>query len=187
MLFYKTLHGLLSLELLLLGMSDVYYARVKHLSRFVNNCHLASRSVARVETERTLALYRRLEQELAEIDIEYLESGFNSVVGHHVAYFALYRREYQPVIGICGGVTHGIGAGGAAVAQNAGIDYIQSFYAVNLYADLQKALVFSPVDGKNAVSRYFVYRLVIFVIHRIDALFFAVRGARLEHTRNSKQ
>ena len=33
----------------------------------------------------------------------------------------------------------------------------------------------------------FIDRLVIFIIHRIDALFFAVCGARLEHTGNGEQ
>ena len=111
MFFYEAFHGLLCLELLFLGMSNIYNAGIEHFSGFINNGDFASRSVTGVESEGTLTLDGRLEQKFAQVHIEHLECGFNRAVGYHIAYFALDRWEYKSVICVGGSVTHGIGAG----------------------------------------------------------------------------
>ena len=92
-------------------MSNIYNAGIENFSGFINNGDFASRSVTGVEPEGTLTLDGRLEQKFSQVYLEHLECGFNRAVGYHIAYFALNRREYKPVVCVGGSVTHSIGAG----------------------------------------------------------------------------
>ena len=143
-------------------------ARVEHFAGAVYNGDLASGAVARVEPYGHGVVNGRLHEQMAGVFGKHFDRVRARFIGQFVAYLALYRREYQPVVSVVGGFEHQL-TRFAVVSDVDRSEYAHGHGAVEFHVDFQKFLFLAAVHREHAVPGDFVQPFALVGVHPVHA------------------
>ena len=131
-----------------LSLCEVDHSGIQHLAGAVHHRHLAAHPVTRVQPHGDLALNRRLHQQGPQVQCELADGALAGRLRQGGAGLPLQRGEKQPVIGV---LRRGLDKlhGRAARHYHLPADRPQGQFPVQLHADLERFLLFAPVDGQD--------------------------------------
>ena len=151
------------------------------LAGLVQYCHLAARSVARVNGNNALPLYRRRHKQTFRVPGKNLNCFCLGSFCKEIPHFSFYGRCHKSLIGISDSVLKKSQENTLFVLDYAAGDYIMHLFRICFYLHLQLLFLFSPVNGQNSVVWNFGKGFLMVVIHFIDGLFFRIHSFCRNH------
>ena len=157
----------------LLGFGQVDHRGIQHAAGLVHHRNLAAHAVAGVQAHGHLALDGRLHEQRLEVQGKHMYGGLLSLVRQIIAQLRIQGRRDKPGIGVLTGGHHVLGGDAACMGYIFLLDDALHLRFIHGQLHLQKAFLLAAVHGQHTMRGHQPQRLVIIVIHAVDAVLLA--------------